>query len=250
MKIGAQLFTVRDFCKTTTGLYESLKRISDIGYKCVQISGTCAFDAGELKAELDRNGLECVITHTDTDRIVSNTDSVIADHRLLKCNKIGIGYYDVAKFGVDGFINRYKAAADTIEKNGMRLCYHNHDAEFMRFDGKLFLEHILDEFTPEELCITLDTYWVQSGGADPIQWIRRLKGRIPCIHLKDMQFAEKSTRRMAPVGEGNMNFDGIIDAALNSSVECALVEQDDCYGEDPFDCLKRSYDYLKAKGLE
>ena len=27
-----------------------------------------------------------------------------------------------------------------------------------------------------------------------------------------------------------------------------LVEQDDCYGEDPFDCLRRSYDHIQAMG--
>jgi hypothetical protein len=28
-----------------------------------------------------------------------------------------------------------------------------------------------------------------------------------------------------------------------------MVEQDDCNGEDPFECLKRSYEYLKACGF-
>ena len=29
-----------------------------------------------------------------------------------------------------------------------------------------------------------------------------------------------------------------------------MVEQDNCNGEDPFDCLKRSYQNLKAHGFE
>ena len=28
-----------------------------------------------------------------------------------------------------------------------------------------------------------------------------------------------------------------------------LVEQDNCYGEDPFDCLRRSYENLKIFGF-
>ena len=31
--------------------------------------------------------------------------------------------------------------------------------------------------------------------------------------------------------------------------EYLLVEQDDCYGEDPFECLRVSYQNLKARGL-
>ena len=39
MNIGAQFFTIRDFCKTTEELAESLKRVADIGYKTIQLSG-------------------------------------------------------------------------------------------------------------------------------------------------------------------------------------------------------------------
>ena len=41
MKIGAQFYTVRDFCKTKEGLFESLKKVADIGYTAVQLSGVC-----------------------------------------------------------------------------------------------------------------------------------------------------------------------------------------------------------------
>ncbi len=53
MKIGAQLFTVHDYTKTLEGLEESLKKISEIGFKYVQVSGTCDYDAAWLKETLD-----------------------------------------------------------------------------------------------------------------------------------------------------------------------------------------------------
>ena len=37
--VGAQLYTVREFCKTIDGIAESLKKVRDIGYTAVQISG-------------------------------------------------------------------------------------------------------------------------------------------------------------------------------------------------------------------
>ncbi|HIV10364.1 MAG TPA: sugar phosphate isomerase/epimerase, partial [Candidatus Faeciplasma avium] len=51
-------------------------------------------------------------------------------------------------------------------------------------------------------------------------------------------------------GEGNINFPRIFEQSEAAGVEYMFVEQDDCYGEDPFDCLRRSYDYLKANGFE
>jgi sugar phosphate isomerase/epimerase len=56
-------------------------------------------------------------------------------------------------------------------------------------------------------------------------------------------------RKMAALGKGNMNFDGILDACVDANVEYAFVEQDDCNGEDPFDCLKTSFEFLKARGF-
>ena len=29
-----------------------------------------------------------------------------------------------------------------------------------------------------------------------------------------------------------------------------LVEQDDCNGENPIECLRRSYQFLKSRGFE
>ena len=93
---------------------------------------------------------------------------------------------------------------------------------------------------------TLDTYWIQAGGGDPAQWVERLSGRIPCIHLKDFAYG----RKMAVLGEGNINFDRVFQKAADGGTEYMLVEQDDCNGEDPFDCLKRSYEYLKSRGFK
>ena len=64
MIIGAQLYTVRDFAKDLDGFAETLKRVADIGYKTVQVSGTCDFEAAWLAEELRKNGLSCVLTHT------------------------------------------------------------------------------------------------------------------------------------------------------------------------------------------
>ena len=106
-----------------------------------------------------------------------------------------------------------------------------------------------EDFEPEIMGFTLDTYWIQFAGGDPAEWIEKFSGRVPCIHLKDME-CENSAQKMAPVGDGNINFKRVLYAAQNANTEYLLVEQDDCYGKDPFECLKRSYQYLIAQGLK
>ena len=84
--------------------------------------------------------------------------------------------------------------------------YHNHNFEFERLsDGRLLMEHLLDQLPAELMGITLDTYWVQAGGADIYQWLDILQDRIPCVHFKDMAVSGWNPI-MAPVGDGNLNF--------------------------------------------
>lgn len=246
MQIGAQFFTLRDFCKTLDGFAESLKKVADIGYPTVQISGTCPFDPAWLKEELDKNGLKCVLTHTPADQLKADAVQVAKNHDVFGCDLVGLGSYSFKEEkgeSVEDFVSTYRPIAKALAENGKTFMYHNHAREFRKVGDKLILEQIAEAIP--EMGITLDTYWVQIGGGDPAQWLERLSCRVPCIHLKDYAFGPT----MAVVGEGNINFDRVFEKAESAGVKYMLVEQDNCNGEDPFDCLKRSYEYLKSRGF-
>jgi len=49
----------------------------------------------------------------------------------------------------------------------------------------------------------------QFGGGDPAQWIRKLRGRVPLVYLKDMGIREGKQIFME-VGEGNLNWEEIL----------------------------------------
>lgn len=248
MKIGAQFYTLRDFCKTKEDFSESLKKVADIGYKTVQISGTCDYEPEWLATELKKNGLECVITHIPKDRLIENATEVAIDHSVFNCDCVGLGYFpfNEPEKELCEFKETFKPIAETIKKQGKYFMYHNHANEFQKINGKIILEHLAEFFPAEILGFTFDTYWAQFAGADPAYWIEKFSSRVPCIHLKDQSF----DRKMAVVGEGNINFDAVFKSAEKAGTKYMLVEQDDCNGEDPFDCLKRSYEFLKSRGFE
>ena len=248
MEIGAQFYTLRAFCKTPEDFAESLKKVADIGYPTVQISGTCPYDAQWLKEQLDKNGLKCVLTHTKGERLQNEAAQVAKEHTIFGCDCVGLGFYGYKEEkgeSLDAMLSTYAPVAKALKENGKYFMYHHHAKEFSKENGKLILEHLVDTIPADEMGITLDTYWVQVGGGDPAQWLERLSGRVPVIHLKDYAFGPT----MAVLGEGNLNFDRIFEKAEAAGTKYMLVEQDDCNGEDPFDCLKRSYDYLKACGF-
>ncbi len=254
MIIGAQLFTVAKSCKTIEDLEETLKRVADIGYRCVQLSGVCDFDPQWMDEQLKKNGLTCALTHTAMDRIVNETDKVCEEHTIFGCNNIGLGAMPDAKFLTDevfeNFCTQIAPALDRIKANGKKFYYHNHHWEFVRDpQGVWYMDRLLNRFGPDLLNITLDTYWVQYAGCDPVEWVEKLKGRLECLHLKDM-ITVQMEHRMAPVGVGNLNFEKILTAAEASGTKYALVEQDKCYDDDPFDCLAKSLAYLRALGYQ
>ena len=120
MKIGAQLYTVRDHTKNLEDFAETLKKIAEIGYTTVQVSGTCAFEAGWLKEQLSKNGLSCAITHTNQVRVAEETEAVIAEHKTFGCDYIGLGSIPWELHnnpaGLAAFVEMYAEAAKKIRE--------------------------------------------------------------------------------------------------------------------------------------
>ncbi len=248
MEIGAQFYTVREQCQNLEDFALSLKKVADIGYRTVQISGTCPYPADWLKENLEKNGLRCVLTHIPVPRLTEHLDQVISDHQVFGCRHIGLGWwaFDPEKnMSYDQWMAIFPPIAKKIAASGCLFMYHNHDQEFKKLDGKLILDRLAEAMSPDEMGFTLDTFWVQAGGGDPAQWLEKLSGRVPVIHLKDYAYG----RQMAVVGEGNINFARVFEKAESAGTGYMLVEQDDCHGEDPFECLRRSYAYLRSWGF-
>ncbi len=246
-RIGAQLYTLRDFTKTPKDIAESMEKVSRIGYRAVQVSGMGPIDAGELKGILDGEGLKACATHISFNRIQDEIESVIEEHNILACPFIAIGglpvEYRGSAEGFRKFAKEASAAARKLKEAGFVFGYHNHSFELEKFDGKTAMQIMFEESDPDVFTFEIDTYWIQHGGGDPAAYIRQMKGRIPLLHLKDMAVHEGKPV-MAEVGEGNLNWERIISEAENSGVEWYLVEQDTCL-RDPFESLEISYNNLK-----
>jgi sugar phosphate isomerase/epimerase len=131
----------------------------------------------------------------------------------------------------------------------MDFSYHNHNPEQIRHGERTWLARLYEQASPKILKAEIDTYWIAAGGGDPAAWIRRVFGRQPLLHLKDMAMGPDRQPRFAEIGEGNLNWPAILQAARESGVQYLLVEQDLCYDRTPFESLAISYRNLKDMGV-
>lgn len=251
MKIGAQLYTLHNLTTTLEGFSEALKRVADMGYRSVQVSGTCAYEPEWLAEQLKSNGLTCDLTHYNYTRIVEEPEKVVEEHKIFGCKYIGIGSMPNGFDGYDDFMKKVPDAAKRIKAAGAYLMYHNHNFEFLnKVNGEPLLHDMARKIPKDVLGFTLDVHWVKAGGYDPVEEIKYLSGRLPCVHYKDLIYDADGMRRFAVVGEGILDMEKITEAFIEAGTEYAFVEQDNCYDEDPYACLKRSLDYLRSLGLK
>ena len=252
MKLGAQLYTVRDFCKTPEDMKSSLEKVRAIGYRAVQLSAhnpeIPAEDIAKWCAELD---LEVACTHMAWQKYVDNLQTVIDEHKIWDCKYPGVGSmpreYAQDAAGFERFAKEASAIAKKLDAHGLHFIYHNHAFEFARF-GRLTGMDILLRDTAPEFQFELDTHWVQCGGGDPAAWIYKVEGRMDVVHFKDMAASAERKPVICEIGEGNLNWDAIIGACLETGVQYALVEQD-VSTRDPFESLAMSFDYLASRGV-
>ena len=253
MRIGAQMYTLRDFCKTEEEGVKALERIAAMGYKLVQYSGCDAISPKVMRETCDRLGLEVPFSHSPWQLITGDTDALIEDHRIMGCDRIGLGYIGEDHRTIEGMQRLREQLVEPIKKMkaaGMGFTYHNHSFEFAKVEGKMIFDHLLELFPPEDMGIVMDTYWVVHGGGDIYQWIDKCAGRLKYVHLKDMARSSDWKQTMAAVGDGSINFPAVLKALENAGCVAAFVEQDNCNGEDPFDCMERSLRYLESLGYK
>ena len=254
---GLQIYTVRDKMTDAESIKTTFKALKEMGYSYIQTAGTPAIPYAEYKAAADEAGIEIVGTHEDYKLMLNCFDAALAVHKTLDTKLMGVGSFhakpeetDIAVW--EEFIKNANAIGKKCAEHGMKFTYHNHSHEFIKLsNGKTIMDMLVEGLDPETTSFVLDTFWVQHGGGDVRYWIEKLAGRIDILHLKDMKrleiFNEKRGFQMfTEVGNGNLEWDLILDAAEKAGVKYYVVEQDTCPG-DSLESARMSAEFLKTK---
>ncbi len=257
--LAVQLYTLRDHAKTAEDLAATAKRLADMGWSAAQVSAVWLDDATVVRQILDDAKMKCVATHVrPADRPWTDPDGLATEMKTLGTDLTAVGGF----FPGDGdfnqekwlaWIQKFNEGVQNLKKHGLKLGYHNHSHEWGKLGGKddfeseTAMDLLVDKLDPEAW-FEIDTYWVAHAGGCPAAWLRKLKGRVPLIHIKDLAVSPGREQYMAEIGVGNLDWPGILEAAGEAGVQTLCVEQDTCY-RDPFDSLETSLKNLKAMGL-
>lgn len=139
-------------------------------------------------------------------------------------------------------IETWNKFGEVCKETGIQFAYHNHDFEFIEFDGVKPYDVIMQETDPELVKFELDLYWITKSGNDPVAYFQKDPGRFHLWHVKDIDPADDF---FAPVGQGKIDFQKIFDARETAGMKYFFVEQDATReGVSPLDTIAQSWNYL------
>ncbi|MBQ1950424.1 MAG: sugar phosphate isomerase/epimerase [Clostridia bacterium] len=270
--VALQLYSVRD--ALSADFEGTLKKVAEMGYVGVEFAGLHNHTPEQVKAMCEKYGLRPLSAHVPYTEMMQDPEKVMRDYAAIGCSYITLPYYNW-KFEEGGetyedFIGNVRMLGAAAKAHGMTLLYHNHDFEFEKMDGKYRLDRLYEDVTSDLLQTELDACWVNVGGENPAEYIRKYTGRTPVVHLKDFAgqksdkmyaligiddgeqsaAAEEQAFGFRPVGYGLQNFPEILEAATDSGAEWVVVEQDEpSMDKTPMECAAMSREYLKGLGL-
>ncbi len=252
--VGLNLYSIRNLIATEEDFLATAHKLREMGYEYMQFSGA-EYDAARIGRVCEASGLPVYLTHMPIDRILNDTDALMAEHESFGCHNIGLGMMpfdilmDEEKFKQT--VAALDAAAVKMEKNGFAFFYHHHQFEFMKRNGETLFDYMLKN--APHINFTVDTYWLQYAGVDILATLDKLKGRIGCTHLKDyaIEFVEKDGKKefkpvFAPVGNGNIDFAPVVRKMLENGAKYIFVEQDNAAKlPDTLGEVEQSIRYIK-----
>ncbi len=248
-QFGIQLYTLRDdMPKDPKGV---LKKLSEDGYHTIEsYEGDQGMFWGmsnkEFKTYMDELDLKIVSSHINIEEEV--------ERKAAEAAEIGMDYLVCPYVGPQESLDAWKkisekfnAAGAACKKEGIQFAYHNHAYSFEEFSGIIPHEFLLDNTDADLVKHEMDIYWVVTGGADPIEYLKKYSNRFTLCHVKDRMKDVPMTERQAScdLGTGSIDFPSILKVAQENGMEHFILEQERYDNSTPLKSVEVGAKYLK-----
>lgn len=246
--VGLQLYTVRSLMSKDVA--STLELVAALGVREVEFAGYFNVPTTTLRALLDRHGLTAPATH-----VPLPANDAAWDALFTTAQQLGHQWVIVPWVGpeIRKSLDTWRRFADTLNAAGeraraynVRVGYHNHDFEFVRTEGVLPMQLLVERLNPALVDLELDLYWAVKAGQDPATWMTEHSGRFPLWHLKDAGAAPD--RIQHHVGGGVIDFAALFALGATHGLRHAFIEHDN--PTDPADSVRMSVQTLQRLAAE
>lgn len=264
--VGLQLYTIRDEMKKDPK--GSLKVVSDAGYKLLELADYSngkfyGFTPEEFRKIVNDLGMEVLSSHINVESASNKPEDaqrITDDHAKLGAKYAIQPWVESKDRNIAFFqkmVSQLNDVGEKMKKSGIKFGYHNHNFEFKAIDGKVpYYDIILPGTDKNLVTMEIDLFWTTKAGQDPVEIFKKYPGRFELFHMKDMYtkpttpyFDTTGEKDFAPVGEGVLDFNRILDARKIAGMKYMIVEQDLSKDKKPLVDIKTSMDNLKNKIL-
>ncbi len=247
LPIALQLYTLRNL---QIPFDQLLSQVAAIGYSGVETTGNHGCTADQMRALLDKTGLKVVSQHAGLPSLESDLAGVIAFNQAIGNHTLVVPWLpEAARAKEASGWQQLGRQLDDIGRRcrdaGMRLLYHNHAFEMVEIEGQLAIDWLLSAPAPENVGFEIDLAWVQRGGQNGVQLLKKYAGRCPRIHCKDLAPEGENQDQMgfADVGHGVLDWNALLPAAKAAGAEWYIVEHD--LPKEPLVSIERSFKFLQ-----
>jgi len=234
---------------------KAIEDISEVGYEGIEVfDGNLAAFADQPEVLLDalkKANLKLVSVYTGANFIY---DDILEDemHKIAQAAKLASDFGatrlivgggakrasgeradDMAKLG-----RALDQVVDLAASFGLETSYHPHLGTIV--EGPEALERLM-QVSKIKFCP--DTAHLTAGGGNPVELIEKHGDRLAHVHLKDYKYA---TGAFLPLGQGDIDFGGVIAAVKSSGYDSWLMVELDSYDGDPKEAAKISKQYLDS----
>lgn len=253
-KISIQMYSLIPWV-AQDGLDSVLGELADMGYRNIEpyAGNFSGYTAKEFRALVKKHGLKVSASHNSTDE--STWDETLDYSKTIGQHYVGSGGF--ASPGIGSYEDTLATAAtldrlgEAASKRGLHKIFgHNHQQEFTTVytdpatgEEKSAWEIIADNTDPRYVTFEVDILWAYDAGVDVVELLEEYGDRIELLHVKDGSLNGDARATFADVGEGELDWEPILQAA-HGKVRYYTVEYD--LAPDGRDFAQDSFDYLST----
>ena len=235
-----------------TDLWGALQKVAALGYRALEadIFAQTPGDVSDHVRHLHDLGLRILTLGSRREDLRDKLPQTIARAKLLQASQITIWHAPMdSRASILADADFYNKVGPALAAEGLTLCYHNHEHEFLKSFGGVYALDLLAAHTdPAALHFELDIGWITFGQEDPARVLRRYASRVPAIHVKDLSRLDERNHFSA-VGTGVVPIREALQAAAAAGVQWAVVEQDKLRHLTALESITAAAYYLKENAL-